>query len=125
MPRLRSMATTAYVGGVIATGAASSILTFTGIGLALVALMGATLTNIVIAIAFTAIPAFARIARAGVITQRDREYVQACHAMGFSDTRILLRHILPLPLVTHAAASDHRHLQFRLSVAAILHARIE
>ena len=65
------------------------------LGLALVALMGATLTNIVIAIAFTAIPAFARIARAGVITQRDREYVQACHAMGFSDTRILLRHILP------------------------------
>jgi peptide/nickel transport system permease protein len=65
------------------------------LGLALVALMGATLTNIVIAIAFTAIPAFARIARAGVITQRDREYVQACHAMGFSDQRILFRHILP------------------------------
>ncbi len=65
------------------------------LGLALVALMGATLTNIVIAIAFTAIPAFARIARAGVMTQRDREYVQACHSMGFSNSRILFRHILP------------------------------
>ncbi|PQZ25655.1 ABC transporter permease [Ochrobactrum vermis] len=65
------------------------------LGLALVALMGATLTNIVIAIAFTAIPAFARIARAGVLTQRDREYVQACHAMGFSHARILFGHILP------------------------------
>ena len=65
------------------------------LGLALVALMGATLTNIVIAIAFTATPAFARIARAGVITQRDREYVQACHAMGFSNSRILFGHILP------------------------------
>lgn len=65
------------------------------LGLALVALMGATLTNIVIAIAFTAIPAFARIARASVMTQRDREYVQACSAMGFSGPRILLRHILP------------------------------
>ncbi len=65
------------------------------LGLALVALMGATLTNIIIAIAFTAIPAFARIARAGVLTQRDREYVQACHAMGFSSQRILFRHILP------------------------------
>ncbi|PWL18906.1 ABC transporter permease [Falsochrobactrum shanghaiense] len=65
------------------------------LGLALVALMGATLTNIVIAIAFTAIPAFARIARAGVITQRNREYVQACHAMGFSNSRTLFRHILP------------------------------
>jgi peptide/nickel transport system permease protein len=29
------------------------------------------------------------------MTQRDREYVQACHAMGFSNSRILLRHILP------------------------------
>lgn len=65
------------------------------LGLALVALMGATLTNIVIAIAFTAIPAFARIARAGVLTQRNREYVQACHAMDFSNRRILFGHILP------------------------------
>lgn len=65
------------------------------LGLALVALMGATLTNIAIAIAFTATPAFARIARSAVITQRDREYIQACRAMGFSNKRILFRHILP------------------------------
>jgi peptide/nickel transport system permease protein len=65
------------------------------LGLALVALMGATLTNIVIAIAFTATPAFARIARAGLISQRDREYVQACRAMGFSRPRILFLHIMP------------------------------
>lgn len=65
------------------------------LGLALVALMGANMTNIIIAIAFTATPAFARIARAAVITQRDREYVQACRAMGFSRRRILFRHILP------------------------------
>ncbi len=65
------------------------------LGLALVALMGATITNIITAIAFTATPAFARIARAAVITQRDREYVQACHAMGFSGPRVLFRHILP------------------------------
>ncbi|WP_374788413.1 ABC transporter permease [Pseudochrobactrum asaccharolyticum] len=65
------------------------------LGLALVALMGATLTNIIIAIAFTAIPAFARIARAAVLTQRDREYVQAGRSMGFSGPRILFRHILP------------------------------
>ncbi|MDR0253335.1 MAG: ABC transporter permease [Brucellaceae bacterium] len=65
------------------------------LGLALVALMGATLTNIIIAIAFTATPAFARIARAAVLTQRDREYVQAGRSMGFSGPRILFRHILP------------------------------
>ncbi|MBW8285030.1 MAG: ABC transporter permease [Rhizobium sp.] len=89
-----------YVGGrtdIILMQIMDVVLAFPSLilGLALVALMGATLTNIVIAIAFTAIPAFARIARAGVLTQRDREYVQACHAMGFSNTRILFGHILP------------------------------
>ncbi|WCA73260.1 MULTISPECIES: ABC transporter permease [Rhizobium/Agrobacterium group] len=65
------------------------------LGIALVALMGATMTNIIAAIAFTSVPAFARVARAAVLTQRDREYVQACSAMGFSGPRILFRHILP------------------------------
>ena len=65
------------------------------LGLALVAMLGPTMTNILIAIAFTALPAFARVARAAVIAQRDREYVQACRAMGFSGPRILFRHILP------------------------------
>lgn len=89
-----------YVGGrtdIILMQIMDVVLAFPSLilGLALVALMGATLTNIVIAIAFTAIPAFARIARAGVLTQRDREYVQACHAMGFSNRRTLFVHILP------------------------------
>ncbi len=89
-----------YVGGradIVLMQIMDVILAFPSLilGLALVALMGATLTNIVIAIAFTAIPAFARIARAGVMTQRDREYVQACHAMGFSNARVLFLHILP------------------------------
>ncbi len=89
-----------YVGGridIIFMQVMDVVLAFPSLilGLALVALMGATLSNIVIAIAFTATPAFARIARAGVITQRDREYVQACQAMGFSGPRILFRHIMP------------------------------
>jgi len=89
-----------YVGGrfdIIAMQVMDVVLAFPSLilGLALVALMGANLTNIVIAIAFTAIPAFARIARAAVLSQREREYVQACHSLGFSGPRILFRHILP------------------------------
>jgi len=89
-----------YVGGrfdIIAMQVMDVVLAFPSLilGLALVALMGANLTNIVVAIAFTAIPAFARIARAAVLSQREREYVQACHSLGFSGTRILFRHILP------------------------------
>ncbi|HEY0275763.1 MAG TPA: ABC transporter permease [Paenirhodobacter sp.] len=65
------------------------------LGLALVAMLGATITNIVIAIAFTAIPAFARIARAAVISLRDREFIQASKALGLSDRWVMFRHILP------------------------------
>lgn len=65
------------------------------LGLMLVAMLGPTAFNIVCAIAFTAIPPFARIARAPVIALREREFVQAGKALGFSDLRIMFRHILP------------------------------
>ena len=65
------------------------------LGLALVAMLGANMTNIIIAIAFTAIPAFARIARGAVISLRDREFIQASRALGLSSRWILFRHILP------------------------------
>lgn len=65
------------------------------LGLALVAMLGATMTNIIIAIAVTAVPAFARIARASVIAIRDREFIQAANSLGLSRRWVLFRHILP------------------------------
>ncbi|MBW6399158.1 ABC transporter permease [Roseomonas sp. HJA6] len=65
------------------------------LGLIIVAVLGPTLTNIVIAIAFTSIPAFARIARAPTISVKEREYIEACRSLGYSDTRIMFVHILP------------------------------
>ncbi|MBM6595133.1 ABC transporter permease [Microvirga pudoricolor] len=65
------------------------------LGLILVAMLGPTMMNIVFAIAFTAIPPFARIARAPVIALREREFVQAGKALGFSNLRIMFRHLLP------------------------------
>ena len=65
------------------------------LGLIIVAMLGPTLTNIVIAIALTSIPAFARIARAPTIAVKEREYVEACRALGYSDARIMFGHILP------------------------------
>jgi peptide/nickel transport system permease protein len=52
------------------------------LGLVVVAMLGPTLTNIVIAIALTSIPAFARIARAPTIAVKEREFVEACRALG-------------------------------------------
>jgi peptide/nickel transport system permease protein len=53
------------------------------------------MTNIIIAIALTSIPAFARIARAPTISVKEREFVEACRALGYSDLRIMAVHILP------------------------------
>lgn len=89
-----------YVGGrtdIIVMQAMDVVLAFPALilGLILVAMLGATVTNIIIAIAFTAVPQFARIARAPVIAMREREFVQAGKALGFSNLRIMFRHILP------------------------------
>jgi peptide/nickel transport system permease protein len=65
------------------------------LGLILVAMLGPSMTNIIIAIALTSIPPFARIARAPTIAVKEREFVDACRALGYSDVRIVVRHILP------------------------------
>ncbi len=65
------------------------------LGLILVAMLGPSVTNIVIAIAVTSIPSFARIARAPTIAIKEREFIDAGRSLGFSDTRLMLGHVLP------------------------------
>jgi peptide/nickel transport system permease protein len=65
------------------------------LGLILVAMLGPSMHNIIIAIALTSIPPFARIARAPTIAIKEREFVMAGRALGYSDTRIVAGHILP------------------------------
>jgi peptide/nickel transport system permease protein len=64
-------------------------------GLLLVAVLGASLTNIIIAIAVTAVPAFIRLARGSTLAMRERDFVDAGRALGFSDARIMARHVAP------------------------------
>jgi peptide/nickel transport system permease protein len=65
------------------------------LGMVVVAMLGPSLANIVLAIALTSIPAFARIARAPTIAIKGRDFIDACRSFGFSTPRILLRHVLP------------------------------
>jgi peptide/nickel transport system permease protein len=65
------------------------------LGLLIVAVLGASLTNLIVAIALTVAPRFARIARAPTVTVKERDFVEAGRAMGFSDLRIMVVHILP------------------------------
>lgn len=64
-------------------------------GIVIVALLGPSMTNVIVAIAVTLIPKFARIARAPTLAIKERAYVEACRAMGFSDGRIIVVHIIP------------------------------
>lgn len=65
------------------------------LALALVAVLGPSLSNLVIAIAFVSTPGFARIMRSSVISVRDREYVEAARGLGAKNMRLLVRHVLP------------------------------
>ncbi len=65
------------------------------LGLIIVAMLGPSLTNIIIAIALTSIPSFARIARAPTIAVKEREFVEAGRSLGYSDARLMFVHILP------------------------------
>lgn len=53
------------------------------------------LFNAMLAIGFVAIPVYARVMRASVLTIRERDFVTASRAMGESDGGILLRRVLP------------------------------
>ena len=47
------------------------------------------------AIAIVRIPIYARLVRGSVLSIKEKEYIEACHALGVRDHLILLRHVLP------------------------------
>ena len=61
----------------------------------LVAIMKPSIVSIVIAIAVVSWPGVARLVRGEFLALKSREFVQACHTLGMSDLRIMLREILP------------------------------
>jgi peptide/nickel transport system permease protein len=63
--------------------------------LTIVVILGSTLQNIVIAIGIVSWTPIARMTRAEFLALRDREFVQACRAMGMGNRHIILGEILP------------------------------
>jgi len=89
-----------YIGGTIdalVQRVMEGIMSFPALvlALALVALAGPSVIMLWFAIAFSSIPRYARLLRSGVLTQKEREYVDAARAMGQSPMRILVKQILP------------------------------
>ncbi len=69
------------------------------LALALVAILGVGITNVVISIGIYMIPLYIRLVRAQVLTVRGEVYVEAAKAVGTRDYKILLKHILPNVMV--------------------------
>ena len=76
------------------------------LAVAVVAFLGPTIPNLIVALALPAWVGYARQVRAQVAAVREREFVQAARSLGASDLRLLTRSILPhafQPLVVQAA----------------------
>jgi peptide/nickel transport system permease protein len=73
------------------------LLAFPGIllALAIVAALGASLSNVILAVGIGTIPVYARVVRGTVLSTKHEAYVEAARVIGCSDLRVTLRHILP------------------------------
>jgi len=65
------------------------------LALAVVAVLGTGVENVIIAIAVPMVPRCARVVRASALAIRETPYVEAARAMGFNHMRIMFRHMLP------------------------------
>ena len=76
------------------------------LAIAFVAFMGPGLGNLILALSISGWVGYARLARAQVMAVKEREFVEAARALGASDLRLMVRHILPgiiQPLIVQAA----------------------
>jgi len=86
----------------------NAFMSFPGILLAIafVAFLGPGVFNLIFALSLGGWVGYARLVRAQVLAVREREFVEAARALGASDARIIVRHILPniiQPVIVQAA----------------------
>ncbi len=65
------------------------------LSITIVSALGPSIINLMIAIAVSSVPGYARIVRSSVMTVRDNEFVEAAKAIGANNAQIIASHILP------------------------------
>ncbi|GAB2943515.1 glutathione ABC transporter permease GsiD [Hafnia psychrotolerans] len=65
------------------------------LAIAVVAVMGSGMSNVIIAVAIFSVPAFARLVRGNTLVLKHQTYIESARSIGASDATILFRHILP------------------------------
>jgi peptide/nickel transport system permease protein len=76
------------------------------LALAILALLGSSLVNVIIVIGLAWIPGYARIVRAQVLSAKQNQYIEVEHSLGASQKRVVFLHIMPnilAPLLILAA----------------------
>lgn len=65
------------------------------LALALIAVLGASVQNVIIVITIVSVPLVARVVRSSVLSLREQQFIDAAKALGVPDWRILMLHIAP------------------------------
>ncbi len=104
---------TAYLGGIadlLFQRMVDGLMAFPGLILALgiMAVLGASERNVIVVLVILFIPGSARVVRSTALAVKETVYIEAARAIGSSDLRIILRHILPnciAPYIVFATAN--------------------
>ncbi|CPR19048.1 glutathione ABC transporter permease GsiD [Brenneria goodwinii] len=65
------------------------------LAIAVVAIMGSGMANVIVAVAIFSVPAFARLVRGNTLVLKQQTYIESARSIGASDWTIICRHILP------------------------------
>jgi ABC-type dipeptide/oligopeptide/nickel transport system permease subunit len=100
----------AYIGGkadLVIQRLVDTMMAFPAIimALALMAALGASQTNVVVALVVILLPGAVRVVRSQVLSIKEMDYTLAARAIGAGSTRIMLRHILPNVMATFIVLS--------------------
>jgi len=65
------------------------------LAITVISILGVGISNLIVAISIASIPQFTRLARAVTLATKSQVFIEAARAMGASDARIVLKHLLP------------------------------
>lgn len=70
------------------------------LALAIMAMLGPSITNVIVAISITQVPSVARVVRSQVLSVKEQQFIEAAKSVGASDNRLVARHVAPNVLAT-------------------------
>lgn len=92
------------------------------LAIAIVTAIGSSMFNLMVAVGISAVPGFARVTRASVLSVKDEEFIEAARAIGAKDSTIIWHHIIPnclAPIIVQATLKIGKAIGFTASLSFI------